>query len=202
MSKKVILTKEHRPDPYHDTYSRTVFGFWLFILTDFVLFGVIFASFCVLRNGMYGVPDAKIMFNLPYAFVQSLLLLGCSFTMGIASVGAHRENKNVFFSFMVITFLLGLLFTIFSIYDCNRLIGLGYGWEKSGFLSAFFTLIGTHLIHIFFGLLWIIVLVVPLIKNKIETMDKCRVTCLKMFWQFLNIVWVFVFALVYFSGRG
>jgi cytochrome o ubiquinol oxidase subunit 3 len=195
-----ISTKN--PDPYHDLYSRTIFGFWLFILTDFVLFGALFATFIVLRDKTHGGPGAFELFNIDFALSQSILSLIASFTAGLGGAAVHRKDKKMTLIFFGLTFLFALLFMGFEIADCNRLIAMGHSWDKSAFLSAFYTIIATHGIHVSLGLLWIIVLLIPLIKEEINHESIQRLSCLRMFFQFLNIIWIFIFTIVYFLNRG
>lgn len=195
-----VLTKN--PDPHHDLYSRTIFGFWLFILTDFVLFGVLFATFIVLGDRTHGGPGALELFDIDFAVSQSFLSLFISFTAGLGGAAVHRKDKKMTLLFFSLTFLFALMFMGFEIADFNRLISMGQTWDKNAFLSAFYTLIGTHGIHVALGLLWIIVLLIPLIKEEINHESIQRLSCLRMFFQFLNIVWIFIFTIVYFFNRG
>ncbi|MCX6988992.1 MAG: cytochrome c oxidase subunit 3 [Chlamydiae bacterium] len=197
-----IILSETYPDPHHDMYSRTIFGFWIFLLTDFILFGVLFATFAVLVNSTFGGPGALDLFNIHSAFLQTLLLLCASFTVGIAGAAAHRKNKKLAVLFFWMTFVLGSGFLLLEFADFNRLIASGNGWERSAFLSMFFTVVGTHALHVIFALLWIPVLLFSSRKEPLTQESIRRFTCLKMFWQFLNIVWVFIFAFVYFAHRG
>lgn len=202
MSKKIVVDKEHYPDPHHDMYSRTIFGFWLFILSDFILFGVLFATFAVLRKNTFGGPGSLQLLNLDLAFTQTVLLLVASFTAGIGGAFAHRKNKKMTVLFFILTFVFGLSFFIIEMDDFSKLISSGNSWSKSAFLSAFFTVMGTHAAHVIFALIWVPVVLIPLIKNEIGHDEIRRLTCLKMLWQFLNIVWVFIFTFVYFAERG
>ena len=202
MSKKIVVDNEHYPDPHHDMYSRTIFGFWLFILTDFILFGVLFATFAVLRKNTFGGPGALQLLNLDVAFTETILLLAASFTAGIGGAFAHRKNKKMTVLFFILTFVFGLAFFLLEMDDFSRLISSGNSWSKSAFLSAFFTVAGTHTMHVIFALIWVPVVLIPLIKNDIGHDEVRRLSCLRMLWQFLNIVWVFIFTFVYFAERG
>lgn len=191
---------EAYPDGHHDVYSKTIFGFWVYLLTDFMLFATIFATYAVLYKSTYGGPSAKELFYIPFTLVQTLLLLFTSLTSGLGGIFAHRRGKNKTIVFFLITFLLGLAFMWMEYTEFSRLINSGNSWQRSAFLSAFFTLVGTHGLHMIFGLLWIIVLIVPVFKEGITAVSVKRLTCLRMFWQFLNIVWVFIFTIVYLLG--
>lgn len=201
MKQKHPLAHEQYPDPHHDNYARTTFGFWVYLLTDFVLFGTFFATYAVLGTSTFGGPAGKEIFHLPCALIQSILLLCCSFTVGLGGAYAHRKDKKRTSAFFGLTFVLGLLFFWMQLGDMSRLYQLGHGWANSAFLSAYYTLVGTFAVHLVFALIWIIVLLVPLWREEsISHVSVRRLTCLKMFWQFLNIIWVFIFTFVYLLG--
>jgi cytochrome o ubiquinol oxidase subunit III len=191
---------ESSPDPHHDIYSKTVFGFWVYLLTDFILFATFFATYAVLHDSTYGGPSGREIFQLPFVLAQTLILLTGSLTSGLAGASAHRKNKNWTIILFVITFLLGIAFMGMELTDFNRLIDEGNSWKRSGFLSAYFSLIGMHGIHMIFALLWTIVLIVPVCIEGITSASIRRLTCLRMFWQFLNIIWVFIFTIIYVMG--
>lgn len=195
------VEKERYPDPHHDIYSKTIFGFWLYLLTDLILFATLFATYAVLRNALFGGKHPSELFDLSYTFFQTILLLFSGYTAGIGGVYVHRKEKGKAFLFFLITFLLGAWFLGLECGEFSRLISGGDSWEKSAYLSAFFTLVGTHAAHVVFALLWTIVLLVPMIKRPIEETDIRRLSCLRMFWQFLNVVWVFIFTFVYLMGE-
>lgn len=188
---------ESYPDIHHDVYSKTVFGFWLYLLSDFILFGAFFATYAVLKDGTYGGPSGKELFQLPCVFIQSLILLSCSFTSAIAGAFAHRKNVSATILFFAVTFLLGTVFLGMEINEMSRYLSAGNGWQRSAFLSAFFTIIGTHAAHMVFALLWVIVLLIPLFYEGLTSASIRRLTCLRMFWQFLNVIWVFIFTMIY-----
>jgi cytochrome o ubiquinol oxidase subunit III len=185
---------ESYPDTHHDTYSRTVFGFWIYILTDFILFGTLLATYAVLHKNTFGGPSASDLFHLPFLAIQALILLVSSFTVGLAGASAHRKNKNLTIALFAVTFLLGIAFIGMELADFMRLVHTGNGWQRSAFLSAFFTLLGTHGVHMIFAVLWVVVLIVPVWREGLTPVSIRRLTCLKMFWQFLNIIWVFIFS--------
>lgn len=191
---------EASPDTHHDIYSKTVFGFWLYLLTDFMLFATIFATYAVLSPNHFGGPTQKQLFNLDYTTLQTFILLISTFTVGIGGAYAHRRNKGGTIAFFLITFLLGLIFLGMELHEFFHLIAAGSGWEKSGFASAFFTLVGMFVLHLVIALLWVIVLLIPVFRSGVSGPCIRRLTCLKMFWQFLNIVWVFIYTIVYLVG--
>jgi len=202
MKNTEIVAHESYPDTHHDAYSKTVFGFWVYLLTDFVLFATFFATYAVLRTSVYGGPSAREIFNLDGALIQMLVMLVCSFTMGMAGATVHRKKKNATILLMIITFLLGMAFMWMEASDFTRLIQDGNTWKRSAFLSAYYTLIGTYALHMVFALLWTFVLIGALIKESdVDNASIRRVTCLRMFWQFLSIIWSFIFTIVYFMGE-
>jgi len=152
---------ESYPDIHHDNYSRTTFGFWVYLMSDFILFGALFAAYVVLAGSIHGGPSAKDLFQLPYTFVQTCVLLLSSFFAGLAGASAHRKHKSRTMLFFAITFLLGIVFMGMEFNEFSRFASAGHGWDQSAFLSAYFTLVGTHGLHVLFGLLWVIVLLFP-----------------------------------------
>jgi len=195
-----MMTHENYPDPHHDTYSRTIFGFWVYLMSDFILFGALFATYIVLQDSTFAGPTAHDLFHLPFTFFQTLVLLFSTLTAGLAGAAAHRKDKNKTLLLFSITFLLGLLFFGMQLHEFSQFLAAGHSWQKSAFLSAYFTLVGTHTLHILFGLLWIPVLLLPVYREGVSHVSIRRLTCMRMFWQFLNIVWVFIFSFVYLLG--
>ncbi len=188
------------PDAHHDVYSKTTFGFWLYLLTDFMLFATLFAAYAVLHDNTFGGPTARDLFSLDFTLVQTFILLTATLTVGLGGALAHRRNKWGAISFFTLTFLLGLAFLAMQWGDFARLISSGNGWDKNAFLSAYFSLVGIFWLHVAFALLWTILLVIPLFYQGMTPVSIRRLTCLRMFWQFLNIVWVFIFTIVYLIG--
>lgn len=194
------MSHEHFPDTHHDTYSKDIFGFWLYLMSDFILFATLFASYIVLHNNTYGGPSAGEIFHLPFTLIQTVILLCSSFTSGFAGAWAHRKNKKWTVIFFGMTFILGIAFMGMEFTEFSRLIRSGNNWTRSGFLSAYFTIVGTHGVHMIFAILWTLVLLPPVFRDGITTVSLRRLTSLRMFWQFLNIVWVFIFTIIYLMG--
>jgi cytochrome o ubiquinol oxidase subunit 3 len=183
-----------------DAHNRTIFGFWLYLLSDFILFAVLFATYAVLQDGVADGPSAKSLFNQPLALLETLILLVSNFTCGLGLMPAYlNQPKKVAFWFGV-TFVLGFVFLLLEWNDWSQLIVAGNSWRVSAFLSAFFTLVGTHAAHLAVGLLWILVLMVPVLRRGMNPVSFRRLSCLRMFWHFLNLVWVFIFSIVYLMG--
>lgn len=183
-----------------ENYSKTVLGFWIYLLSDFLMFGALFATYAVLQRSTFGGPGPKELFSLPFTLIQTLCLLLSSFTAGLAGVSAHRKQKNHTLLFLGLTFFLGTLFLNMEWKELSHLFQAGHSWEKSAFLSAFFTLIGTHGVHVALGLLWILIFFIPICLQGITPVSIRRVTCLRIFWQFVNVVWIFIFSFVYLLG--
>lgn len=198
--------EEHKtsgyPDAHHDTYSKTLFGFWLYLMTDFILFGTLFAIYVILKNRTFGGPSAQDLFSLRYNLWQTLFLMFASFTSGVAGAYAHRNEKNKSLGWFLITAALGLGFVIMQTYEFADIIGKGHSWRDSAFLSAFFTLVGTFWAHMFIALLFTFAIVIFVWKQDrdVGIRSLTRLTALRQFWQFLYVVWVFIFTIVYFLG--
>ena len=196
MTKSAVLQEDH----HQDSYSRTIFGFWLYIMTDCVLFATLFATYAVLHNNTFGGPSSRELFSLPYALTESLILLTSSFTCGLALLATHRQHKNTAVALFSLTLLLGLLFLALELYEFRHLVQEGNSWQRSAFLSAYFTLVGTHGLHITAGLLWILVLMAQVLLQGLTLVNLKRLVCFGLFWHFLDIVWIFIFTLVYLMG--
>ncbi len=178
-----------------------VFGFWIYIMTDCVLFASLFASYAVLHNNTFGGPSGGDLFSLPFVLAETIILLTSSFTCGLAILSAQRNEKTKVLVFLTITFLLGLLFLGMEVNEFHRLVQEGNSWRRSGFLSAFFTLVGTHGLHIATGLVWLAVLVWQLSQRGLSKVTTKRLTLFSLFWHFLDIVWIFIFTFVYLMGN-
>ncbi len=182
------------------SYDKAVFGFWTYLMTDCVLFASIFAVYIVLHNNTYGGPNASQLFSLRYALTETLILLTSSFTCGLARLAAFKGAKNQVLAWFVLVFLLGGCFVGLELKEFSRLVHEGNSWQRSAFLSAFFTLVGTHGLHISIGLLWLLILFWQLLTRGVTAYTFKRLTCFSMFWHFLDVVWIFIFTLVYLNG--
>jgi cytochrome o ubiquinol oxidase subunit III len=183
-----------------DTIENQAFGFWIYIMSDLVLFGALFATYAVLGHNYAGGPTGKDLFHLPYAFGETMLLLFSSATYGLAVLAIHKNRKDLVLTWLFVTFLFGIGFLSMEINECHRMILDGSGPERSGFLSAFFTLVGTHGTHVFFGLIWMAVMMGQTIAKSLTPPVQSRLLRLSIFWHFLDIVWVGVFTIVYLMG--
>ncbi len=184
----------------YDKDTKTVFGFWVYLMTDCVLFASLFAVFAVLRHNTYGGPTAQNLFSLPYVMLETMALLTSSFTAGLALLSAQRKRlKHTLFWFGV-TFTLGLTFLVLELAEFSRFVAQGDSWRRSGFLSSYFTLVGTHGLHITIGLIWMIVMMVFILKRGLNDTTLKRIRMLSLFWHFLDVVWIFIFTIVYLFG--
>jgi cytochrome o ubiquinol oxidase subunit 3 len=178
-----------------------VFGFWIYLMTDLVIFAVLFATFFVLRNSTFGGPSGRELFHLPFALAETLILLTSSFTCALAMYAVHAEQKKAAIFWFSITFLLGVSFLTLEISEFSKFIGEGAGWRRSAFLSSFFTLVGTHGLHISIGLLWMVVAIFRIGLRELLPDSVSRILRMALFWHFLDFVWIFIFTVVYGMGH-
>jgi len=184
----------------HESNDKTIFGFWVYLMTDLVMFAALFATFAVLRNNTFGGPTGAELFNLPSVLIETIILLTSSFTTGLAMLAVFRSDKNQVIAWFSITFLLGASFLVMELNEFSKLLADGASFQTSAFLSSFFTLVGTHGLHIAVGLLWIIVLMAKILKKGLTSHSIRQLTMLSLFWHFLDIVWIFIFTIVYLLG--
>lgn len=182
---------------HKDKKDVTVFGFWLYIMSDCLLFAALFATFAVLRFSYAGGPSADDLFHVPYVLLETLILLTSSFTCGLALISTYRNNRNQILLWLAITALLGMGFLGLEINEFFDILSISASWQTSAFLSAFFTLVGTHGLHVTAGILWMIVLMVHIWRRGISDTTTRRILCLALFWHFLDIIWIFIFSFVY-----
>ncbi|OZI45765.1 cytochrome o ubiquinol oxidase subunit III [Bordetella genomosp. 5] len=185
---------------HHDDGSKTVFGFWVYLMSDLLIFSVLFATFAVLSNATAGGPHGRDLFDLSFVLVETMLLLVSSFTFGVAMLNLYAGNRGKVIAWLWITFLFGAGFIAMEIYEFMHLIHLDAGPGRSAYLSAFFTLIGTHGLHVTAGLIWILVMIDMVRRYGLDSINKRRLACLSLFWHFLDIVWICVFTFVYLMG--
>ena len=190
----------HDDHAHHDTGGNTVFGFWLYLMTDCILFACVFATYAVLVNHTAGGPSGKDIFELPYVLGETALLLVSSCTYGFAMIAAHRGFKGQTLAWLAATFVLGAGFIGMEINEFHHLIAEGFGPDKSAFLSSFFTLVGMHGLHVTAGLVWMVIMMLQVSKRSLTDRNNTRLMCLSLFWHFLDIVWICVFTIVYLMG--
>ena len=180
--------------------SKVQLGFWIYLMTDCILFASLFAAYAVLRNSTNGGASASEIFSMPYVLVETILLLTSSFTAGIALLMARRQQTHTAIIFLGTTFLLGAAFLGMELHEFVNLASEGNSWRESAFLSAFFTLVGTHGLHILVGLIWLVTLLPKLMTTKADPTTLKRLSLFSMFWHFLDVVWIFIFTIVYLIG--
>ncbi|MGU3574220.1 cytochrome o ubiquinol oxidase subunit III [Brucellaceae bacterium C25G] len=208
MSSSVVLDNHSASDhdsefaheDHHDAGSTTLVGFWIYLMSDVVLFSGLFATYAVLSHQFAGGPTGRELFDLNFIAVETAILLVSSLTYGLATLAMFKGNQAGLIRWLGVTFLLGATFLAMEIYEFHHLIEVGAGPSRSAFLSAFFTLVGTHGFHILTGLIWIVVLVAQVMRTGLTESNKTRIMCLSLFWHFLDVVWIGVFTLVYLMG--
>ena len=178
------------------------YGFWIFLLSDIIMFAAFFATYAVLVGSTDGGPSGKDLFDLRGVAVETVCLLLSSFTCGIASIGAWARRKTWFYVGMALTFVLGLGFLALELREFTGLVLRGAGPTRSAFLSAFFTLVGCHGLHVSAGMLWLLTMVAQVFARGFRPEILRRILCFSLFWHALDIVWVALFSVVYLMGAG
>jgi cytochrome o ubiquinol oxidase subunit III len=176
------------------------YGFWIFLLSDIVMFSALFAAYAVLSGNTAGGPTGAELFNLRNVFILTTCLLLSSYTSGLGALSAERRQPDRFLIFAALTFLLGAAFLFLEIREFTGMINKGAGPSRSAFLSAFFTLVGMHGAHVAVGLIWLIYMVAQVAAKGLRAAVLRRLLCFSLFWHALDIVWVGVMTLVYLMG--
>lgn len=201
MSAAVTHTNDHEDDhEHHDARGTTLIGFWIYLMSDCILFAGLFATYAVLSRSYAGGPTGWELFNLPFLAVQTGLLLVSSLTYGLAMIAMMQKKQALMLRWLVATFVLGAGFLAMELYEFHHMIEIGAGPDRSAFLSGFYALVGTHGLHIATGLIWILVLVAQVLRSGLTEVNQTRLMCLSMFWHFLDVVWIGVFTIVYLMG--
>lgn len=190
----------HQAHHHEEAIDSKLLGFWIYLMTDLVIFAALFACFIVLRGNTFGGPTAQDLFHLPSVLLETLILLTSSFTCALGMLSVHREAKNWALFLFAITFLLGASFLYIELTEFHEFIEKGASPQRSAFLSSFFTLVGTHGFHIFWGLLWMLVMMVHMIIRPLTAHAISQVFRMSLFWHFLDFVWIFIFSVVYGIG--
>jgi cytochrome o ubiquinol oxidase subunit III len=178
-----------------------VFGFWIYLMTDLVIFAALFATYIVLRTSTFGGPSASTLFEMPAVLAETVILLVSSFTCALGMLAIRKLQKKNAIVWFAITFVLGALFLSIEIAEFAAFIAKGAGPSRSAFLSSFFTLVGTHGTHIAVGLLWMGVEMVRILIRPLSEQNVSKVFRMAIFWHFLDFVWIFVFTTVYGMGH-
>jgi len=184
--------------------DKVVFGLWIYILSDCVLFAALFATYAVQHTQLFGGPSSDEIFSLSNALIETLLLLTSSFTCGLAVLFAYsKEDANSTYktiALLSVTFLLGLAFIALELKEFGQLVADGHNWQQSAFLSSFFTLVGTHGLHVTLGSIWMLVLMANIYLRGVTTGNMRKLLAFSIFWHFLDIIWIFIFTFVYLFG--
>ena len=191
-------TDDHEHHGLHE--NNTVFGFWLYLMTDCLLFASFFVTYAVLFMNTAGGVSGKDIFELNFVAVETAALLVSSITFGFAMIGAHKQNRGAALAWLAVTWLLGASFIGMEVYEFHHLITHGHGPQQSAFLTAFFSLVGLHGLHVTAGLIWMTVMFIEVSRRGLPEQTVTRLSCLSLFWHFLDIVWICVFTVVYLMG--
>jgi cytochrome o ubiquinol oxidase subunit 3 len=188
------FVREHHPE------NGTLLGFWIYLMSDCLIFACLFATYAVLGRNYAGGASGAELFDLPTVATNTAFLLISSITYGFAMLAAQKKSVKATLVWLAITGLFGAAFLTLELTEFAHLIAEGNGPQRSGFLTAFFSLVGTHGLHVTFGIVWLITLMVQLSKHGITAANFRRLSCLSMFWHFLDVIWIGVFTFVYLMG--
>ncbi len=204
MSSTTMNAKDRAPvfwdDGSHHPQQGTMLGFWLYLMSDLLIFAVLFATHAVLGRSYAAGPSGADLFDLRLIAVATAVLLLSSITYGMAMIAMQHGRKASVLRWLGVTGLLGVAFLGLEVYEFWHLIAQGAGPQRSAFLSSFFTLVGTHGLHVLFGCIWLVTLMVQVKDRGLSRENRRRLVCLSMFWHFLDVVWIAVFTFVYLMG--
>lgn len=197
-----LHSENHHSHGHSGLDTKAIFGFWIYIMSDCILFACLFATYAVLYTNTYGGPGGVDLFSLSFVLTETIILLTSSFTYGLVILAMHKQSKSQALLWLLITFLLGATFVGMELWEFSELVHNGHSWQNSAFLSAFFTLVGTHGLHVSIGLLWMFFLIIQVIRTGFSPLNMRKLVTLSLFWHFLDIVWIFVFSIVYLLGMA
>lgn len=200
MNANVTAVPGHPHSGASEVYEQRELGFWLYLMGDAIIFALLFMTYGIMVGNTAGGPTGRQLFSLNNAALETALLLLSSITFGFASLAARQVSRPAVLGWLVVTFLLGAGFIFLEIREFRGLIGVGAGPDRSGFLSAFFTLVGTHGTHVSFGLVWIVIMGAQVAIKGLTLPVTSRLYRLGLFWHFLDIAWVGIFSVVYLPG--
>lgn len=184
----------------HPEGGSTMLGFWIYLMSDCLIFAILFATYGVLGGSYAAGPGPKDLFDLPLVALNTAMLLFSSITYGFAMLAMEKNRVRQTQTWLLVTGLFGAAFLAIEMYEFAHLIHLGATPMRSGFLTAFFSLVGTHGLHVAFGLIWLVTLVVQVGAKGLIAANRRRLMCLSLFWHFLDVIWIGVFTFVYLMG--
>ena len=187
-------------EPHHPEGHSTMLGFWMYLMSDCLIFAMLFAVYAVIGANYAAGPAPKDLFDLPLVALNTSMLLLSSITYGFAMLAMVKNRTAQMQTWLAITGLFGLCFLGIELYEFAHMIHLGATPQRSGFLSAFFFLVGTHGLHVTFGIIWLITLMIQVGQKGLIQANKRRLMCLSLFWHFLDVIWIGVFTFVYLFG--
>lgn len=196
----VVSERLYHAEEEHHPENGTYLGFWVYLMSDSLIFAVLFATHAVLSQSFAGGEPPSALFSLPLVAVNTTILLISSLTFGYAMLAAEEGKVKSAIRFLMLTGVLGASFVAIELYEFAELIAEGAGRTRSGFLSSFFALVGTHGLHVTFGIIWIVVLIIQIGQRGLQEDNMRRLSCLSLFWHFLDIIWIGVFTFVYLLG--
>ncbi|MCD9022204.1 cytochrome o ubiquinol oxidase subunit III [Cohnella silvisoli] len=190
----------HAHEGHHDLEALRMMGFWIFLITDCILFGTLFATYVVLNGNTAGGPTVSELFEMPGVIAETFILLTSSFTSGLAVLSMNKGNRKGLIGWLIVTALLGASFISLEITEFVKLVHEGAAISTSAQWSAFYTLVGTHGLHVSVGLVWMIAIMIQLGRHGINSVTRRKVNIISLYWHFLDVVWIFVFTIVYLMG--
>jgi len=206
MSETVAAAEDEKPvfhmedEHAHAEGGGTMLGFWIYLMSDCLIFAILFATYGVLGSNYAAGPSPKDLFDLPLVAVNTSMLLISSLTNGFAMLAMEKGRVAATQFWLGVTILFGLAFVVIELSEFSHMISEGATPQRSAFLSSFFTLVGTHGLHVTFGMIWMVTLIVQIGQRGLIEANRRRMTCLAMFWHFLDIIWIGVFTFVYLMG--
>ena len=189
-----------KEEPHHPEGHSTSLGFWIYLMSDCLIFAILFAIYAVLGTNYAAGPAPKDLFDLDLVALNTAMLLFSSITYGFAMLAMAKGRVGGTLAWLALTGLFGLAFLGIELYEFSHLIHIGATPQRSAFLSAFFALVGTHGLHVTFGTIWLVTLMVQVYRFGLIPANRRRLTCLSMFWHFLDVIWIGVFTFVYLMG--
>jgi len=191
----------HQPETATLEGRNKILGFWIFLGAETVLFGTLFSAFLALRHNVMDGPHPSELFQLPMVFAATMILLTSSLTSVFAVQALHSHKKQAMVGWLIVTILLGLCFLGLEIYEFSEYVHEGHGFTTSAFSSSFYTLVGFHGAHVAFGVLWIGLLILQIFKKGLTTVTAPKIYASAIYWHFIDVVWVFIFTVVYLMGK-